>query len=88
MAREITREPLERGLGLAVAPLGCGGVGVDQERPRAPRRAAGRHALEQEMRRARELADVARLVVAVLEQAERRVHQLSQLRRREGERRG
>jgi len=66
--REITREALERGLSLRVAPLGGGGVGVDQERPRAPRRAARRQALEHEMRRARELADVSGLVVAVLEQ--------------------
>ena len=85
---EITREPLERGLGLRVAALGGGRVGVDQKGPRAPRRSARRHALEHEMRRARELPDVARLVVGVLEKAERRVHQLPQLRRREGERRG
>src|SRR5439155_17939671 len=84
MAREIASEPLEGGLCLRITPLSRRSIGVDQESPRAPRRAARRHPLEQEVRHARELPDVARSVVGVLEEAKRRVDETRQLGRGEG----
>ena len=76
MIGEVAHERFESLLRFGIPCLRGRGVGVDQQRVRAPRRVARRHLLEQEMRRARELAEVARTVIAELEQTERRFDQL------------
>ena len=83
MIREVARQLFESLLRLRVAALGGRGVGVDQQRVSAPRRVTGRHLLQQQMRRPRELTQVARAVVAELEQAQRRLDQLLVLGPRE-----
>ena len=88
LVRVLAREPLERGLGLGVARLGRGGVGVDQHRPCPPRRAAGGQLLEQQVGRTRELPQVAGLVPGELEHAQRGLGELAMLGCREGDQPG
>jgi len=80
MIGEFARERLERRPGLLVPALGRGRVGIDQERVGPPRRAARRHPVQEHVRRAREQAELARVMVGELQLAERRVEQLAPLR--------
>ena len=76
VVREVADQGFERGPRVRVARHRSGCVGVDQDRIGPPRRVAGRHVLQQQMRSAGELAEVAGAVVRKLEQAERGLDQL------------
>ncbi len=76
MVAELGRDPLERDLRVVELPLRRERVRVEEERPCAPRGATRGHALKQQVRRARELAQIARAVPRHLEHAEGGLHHL------------